>query len=240
MGTTSKGKLEWWDAVEAPWDRLKIGADVMPGIWEITQGECMRQVDHKKTKGKDGAHIKDLGVLPARFSARGRMISYDDWVKLQEVLPKLNPRNAGKLRSPFTIYHPAIALLGITTVYVERVRVPTVRNGILELNIDLIEWVEPKPAKTTKVVNTALVTGADYMAQVDAEYAKEQEKINAQVSQEYLRRGQRATEQAPNLSDPDAVRDRIKQDKLMDEQFRPPSESVGGMDVLDSTGLHPG
>lgn len=238
LGTPSEGALEWWESADAPWDRLELGKHEMPGIWEIVSGECARQVDHKKTKGKDGAHIKDLGVLPSRFTARGRMISYADWVRLQEIVPDLNPRSKGGLRKPTTIYHPAVALLGVNTVYVERIRVPTIRTGILEIHLDLIEWTEPKPTRTTKVVDTALITGADYMAQVDAEYAKEQEKIDAGVSQELLRRGQHSTQSVPNLNDPAAVRDRIKQDQLQDREFRSPSDEVGGMDVLDATGLH--
>jgi len=121
----------------------------MPGVWEITSGQCERQVDHKKTKNKDGAHIKDMGVLPGRFSARGRMVAEADWEILQQVMPDINLRKHGAEKSPLAIFHPAIALLGINVVYVERVRVPELRNGILEIQLDLIEWSEPAATAAT-------------------------------------------------------------------------------------------
>jgi hypothetical protein len=122
---------------------------LLPGVWEVTSGECARQVDHKKTKGKDGARIKDQGLLPARFTATGHVIHEDEWVELQLAIPDISPRRKGGLRTPFTIFHPAIALLGVTTVYVERIKAPEIKNGVLEIGIDMIEWTDqPKTART--------------------------------------------------------------------------------------------
>lgn len=144
--------LPHWEDTTAPWDTLRLGVYVMPGVWKISGEGCARQVDHKKTKNKDGARIKDLGVLPARFSARGQMVSADDWAQLQVVLPDINPKKKGGLRFPLAIFHPAVAVLGITTIYVERVRPPEIDDrGILEISIDIIEWTaEPKATKTSK------------------------------------------------------------------------------------------
>lgn len=139
-----------WEDAGSPWDRLQLGTAVMPGIWEITGGECARQVDHKKTKDKDGARIKDLGLLPPRFTARGRMISRDDWETLQDVLPDINPRKNGGPKFPLSIFHPAVAVLGVHTIYVERIRPPEIRDGILEISIDMIEFSEPKPTNVSK------------------------------------------------------------------------------------------
>lgn len=142
--------LGHWDDADAPWDKLRLGIHSMPGIWEITSGECARQVDHKKTKGKDGARIKDLGLLPPRFSARGKMCSHGDWLLLQQVMPDIHPKKKGGIKFPLAIFHPAVALLGVTQIYVERVRAPEIKDGILEIQIDMIEWTaEPKETKTT-------------------------------------------------------------------------------------------
>lgn len=139
-----------WDDPSAPWDRLQLGTFVMPGIWEITSGECARQVDHKKTKDKDGARIKDLGLLPPRFSARGRMVSPEDWDSLQQIIPDINPRKKGGPKFPLSIFHPAVALLGVNTIYVERIRPPELKDGVLEIQIDMIEFAEPKETKISK------------------------------------------------------------------------------------------
>lgn len=143
--------LAHWDDADAPWDRLTLGVHVMPGIWEITSGQCERQVDHKKTRNKDGARIKDLGLLPPRFSARGKLCARTDWAKIQQIMPDIHPKKKGGIKFPLAIFHPAVALLGVTQIYVERVRAPEVRDGILELQIDMIEWTEePKETKTSK------------------------------------------------------------------------------------------
>lgn len=140
-----------WDDASAPWDKLLLGPHTMPGVWEITSGECARQVDHKKTKDKDGARIKDLGLLPPRFSARGRMVTQKDWDALQNLMPDINPRKKGGPKFPLTIFHPAIALLGVNTIYVERIRPPELKDGVLEIQIDMIEFVsEPKATKIVK------------------------------------------------------------------------------------------
>ena len=147
--------LSHWDEPEAPWDRLMLGGHVMPGIWEITSGECARQVDHKKTKNKDGARIQDMGLLPPRMSARGRMVSVEDWEMLQQIMPDIHPKHAGGLKFPLSIFHPAVAVLGVSQVYVERVRPPEVKDGVLEFTIDMIEWSDqPKPTKVKKSVET--------------------------------------------------------------------------------------
>jgi hypothetical protein len=131
----------------------------MPGIWEITSGECARQVDHKKTKDKDGARIRDMGLLPPRMSARGRMSTVEDWEMLQQTMPDIHPRKAGGIKFPLSIFHPATALLGVTQVYVERIRPPEIKDGILEISIDMIEWSDqPKP---TKVKTKPTPTDAD-------------------------------------------------------------------------------
>jgi hypothetical protein len=143
--------LAHWDEPEAPWDRLQLGPHVMPGIWEITSGECARQVDHKKTKDKDGARIRDMGLLPPRMSARGRMSTVEDWEMLQQTMPDIHPRKAGGIKFPLSIFHPATALLGVTQVYVERIRPPEIKDGILEISIDMIEWSDsPKETKVKK------------------------------------------------------------------------------------------
>lgn len=142
--------LDHWADPGDPWDRMQLGPANLPGVWEITSGECARQVDHKKTKNKDGAHIKDLGVLPSRFAARGRMYTRADWQEMQKIIPMINPKKAGGLRFPLTIFHPAISVLGVTTIYIERIRPPEVKDGILEFTFDMIEWTaEPKEAKTS-------------------------------------------------------------------------------------------
>jgi hypothetical protein len=166
------GGLAFFDDVDGSWDRMQIGPRVMPGVWEVVSGECARQVDHKKTKGKDGARIKDLGVLPGRFQLKGRMCTEADWDVLQDVIPEINPKKKGGLRNPVTIFHPAVALLGITTIYVERIRPPEVSHGILTITMDVIEWTKsPKPTKTRDKAESEADLAAKRAAQMAANAA---------------------------------------------------------------------
>lgn len=142
--------LEYWEDDSDPWDDLYLGADRMPGIWEVQSGEAVRDIDTKKAKDKDSARVRDLGGQPIKFSATGRLITRDQWRELQRVLPTLNPRTSGGLKSPVAIYHPAVALLGVTTVYITKVTAPKLDNGICEITIDMTEWSAPKPTKVAK------------------------------------------------------------------------------------------
>lgn len=145
--------LPHWDDPGAPWDRLTLGVHVMPGVWEINGGECARQIDEKKGKDLDHARIRDTGLKAPRLQARGRLVSREDWEQLQRVMPDIHPKKPGGIKHTLKIYHPAAALLGITTVYVDRVRPPEIQNGVLELAIDMIEWNDdPKPTKVKSKV----------------------------------------------------------------------------------------
>jgi hypothetical protein len=141
--------LPHWEDEGQPWDKLILGDNVMPGVWAIVSGDCSRQVDHKKTKNKDKAVIKDLGLLPPRLQAKGKLCTREDWEALQQIMPDINPRKAGGPKFPLKIYHPAAAILGVSTIYVERIKPPEIDNGVLTFEIDMIEWTEqPKKVQS--------------------------------------------------------------------------------------------
>jgi hypothetical protein len=167
--------LPHWEDDGDPWDKLILGDNVMPGVWTITGGECARQVDHKKTKSKDKALIKDLGLLPPRLQIKGRMASRlpngeptGHWEALQKIMPDINPRKAGGPKFPLKIYHPAAAIIGVNTIYVERIRPPEVNaNGILEMQLDVIEWTEtPKKTNVQKPKEPGLDDAVVMVAQI--------------------------------------------------------------------------
>ena len=142
-------ELAYWDDSDGLWDRLKLGPHHMPGAWEVTC-ECERELDVKKSKGQDGAHIKDHGYVPGSVQLRGRFLSKDEWTEMQKLLPELHPRKKGGERHPLAVEHPALSVMGITTVYVFKIHSPRiVDNGLLELEIECIEWTPPKKAKTS-------------------------------------------------------------------------------------------
>lgn len=156
--------LEHWEDPGDPWDVLVINGKPMPGIWEIESCERRHKLDKKKSPKKDGANVEDLGRLTTKVTARGQLYckpaalrgpgDADHWGELQKRLEEINPRVNGKLRAPLTIYHPAIAITGITTVYLECVRSPRIRDGIMEISLEFQEYTAPKATKSSKTART--------------------------------------------------------------------------------------
>lgn len=136
--------IPWWYDADDPWDDLFIDKKKMPGIWEVINGETVRDIDKKKAKATDAAKLTDLGNSPAKFSAIGRIYTRRDWVELQERIPKILPDH-GKEKRAVSIYHPAIALLGVLEVYITRATSPLVKNGIMEMTIEFTEIAKEAP-----------------------------------------------------------------------------------------------
>jgi hypothetical protein len=159
-------EIPYWDTEDGSWDRLYIDYILMPGVWKPT-ATCERDIDKKKSKGKDGARLTDHGYSPAEVRLEGRLVSREEWEELVQHLPMLHPRTSGGKRKPLPVEHPALALMGINHIYVKRIDAPSVESdGTLVVPIDCYEWVvtpKKKPDKTTSVTPPVTQTGAwDY------------------------------------------------------------------------------
>jgi hypothetical protein len=143
--------LPHWEDEGQPWDKLILGDNVMPGVWTVTNGVAELQIDSKKSKGNDKARIKPLGLLPPKIQAKGQIVSREDWEALQKIMPDLQPRKPGGPKFALKIYHPAAAIIGLTSVIVERFRAPEINNGVCEITIELVDWTEePKKVNFQK------------------------------------------------------------------------------------------
>lgn len=154
-----------WEDDGSPWDKLILGNNVLPGVWAVVNGAAELEIDTKKTKGKDRARVKPLGLLPPKIQARGQLISREDWDALQKIMPDLRPRKPGGPQFALKIYHPAAAFMGLTTVIVERVRSPEITNGVCEITLDLIDWTDEP--KKTNVQKPKVQTSADAAIMVE-------------------------------------------------------------------------
>lgn len=142
--------LPFWDtAVNAmAWDTLILGGNVWPGVASLSGQGVSRDIDVKKAPGEDGATFTDKGYEPARLTARLLIYNWQDFAMLQMLLPDVHPRRKGGTTQPLDIYHPITALLGIQTVYVDKI--PIVEhdkaNGWISVELSMIEWMPaPKP-----------------------------------------------------------------------------------------------
>jgi hypothetical protein len=151
------GELESFD-----WDTLILGGEVWPGICEITGSGVKRRVDAKTTKGSDGARLKDEGMDLAKLNIKLLIYNRTDWADLQRLLPLVHPRRKGGPREPIAILTPYTQLLGIDSIYIKGIPIPSLDKStqMLTLTMEAIEWV-PQPrtvkkgaGKTNKVEST--------------------------------------------------------------------------------------
>lgn len=141
--------LGFWDDPDGPWDRLVLNGMPWPGAWQVSC-ECERDIDVKKSKGKDGAHVKDHGYRPASIKLRGTIVTEAEWQQMQTLLPELHPRKKGAERRVITVDHPALALMGVRKLYVQKIDSPTIGDKGLEFDIQCLEWTPPKEVKKKK------------------------------------------------------------------------------------------
>jgi hypothetical protein len=142
-------QLPYWDDFEGDcWDTLALEGQVLPGVWSI-EGECERDIDQKKSGGKDGARLTDKGYKPAEITLKGELSSRAHWRDIQEVLRKLHPRKKGGPSNPISADHPALAVMGIHMIYIKGIRPPEAEGGKLTLRFTAYEWIKPVAKKPT-------------------------------------------------------------------------------------------
>ena len=132
------------------WDTLILGGEVFPGVATISGSGLKRKIDIKKPKGSDGASLKDEGYEPAKLAVELLIHRIADWDLLQALLPIINPRKKGGVRSPLSITHPVTRSLGINSIYVDSIPVfeHDKRNQWIKFRFTAIEWFPgPKPVK---------------------------------------------------------------------------------------------
>lgn len=159
--------LPYWDDRDDPlaWDTLILDDEIWPGICEISGAGVSRKVDVKKGKGEDGATIKDEGYDLARLSITITIYDEEDWVQLQRLLPTVHPKRKGGTRTPISIVNPQCNLLGVSSIYIDKISIPKKPksgDGLVELEMSAIEWVpEPAPVKGGAGTGTGANAGAN-------------------------------------------------------------------------------
>jgi hypothetical protein len=144
------GELEVFE-----WDTLYMAGKRWPGICTISGKGIARRLDQKRTKGSDGATLKDEGNDLAEFTIELLIYNRTDWAELQELIPLVSPRRSGGPRQPLAISYPSLALLGISACYIKAISVPSIDKNSQQLTVTMsaIEWVA-KPKKVKKAAGT--------------------------------------------------------------------------------------
>jgi hypothetical protein len=134
--------------VEDPqlWSFMWLGGEQLPCVCQIT-GSTGWDIDVKKSKGSDGAEVKDNGTVPAKLSAKLTFVPMF-WKKIQEILERVSPSQIGGKRKPVEIKNAATDARGIHSVYITEIGLPEVDSkGMMTQSLSLLQWL-PQPKKT--------------------------------------------------------------------------------------------
>lgn len=138
-----------WERDPTPWHTVVLGGETLPGIWtaQMTNG-IARQIEVKKPRGNDGQEITDQGMVGPEVVLEGSLLSeeWDAWVAL---VPKINPRKPGGIKSPQSVVHPLLNAHGIDKIYVHTLRPfnPDPRDNFMRIELHAVQWF-PQPKKT--------------------------------------------------------------------------------------------
>lgn len=136
----------WLDDPKA-WSSCQLGPDTLPGIVTVTPDKA-RDVDVKKTKGKDGASQTDNGTTPGKVTIELWLGTRAHWQAWLAIRPRIDPLRPGSTRTPIEIHHPATDEAGIRNVYVTKITAspPSAKAG-RKIRIECNEWF-PETKKT--------------------------------------------------------------------------------------------
>ncbi len=156
-----------WETAGNLWDHCWIGDNHLPGVAVVTGG-VGRALDIQKAKGADGFSTTDNGlevddlVLTLQFVA-------SQMADVRKILAEITPKEGTK-RAPYEILHEATNLLGIRTVDIKHVGIPTVSGGIGQVQITMVKHyadTPPVPKAAKKVSANAGLSDSVLLANSD-------------------------------------------------------------------------
>jgi hypothetical protein len=139
----------WID--DAAWDTCLLGGVFLPGVVTISDFEYGQDIDVQKRRKKEKARLRDNGMAPCGFFIIVELTAAD-WPKWVEVLPFIQPRRTGAIRTPLKIVAPIPNVSGVEDVYVHRIKYEpaSARRGLV-VHIKVAEWFEEETeTKTSK------------------------------------------------------------------------------------------
>jgi hypothetical protein len=161
----------------SPWQRVQLGAYLLPGIWEADAAPAI-QIDVQKPKGYDGAALITRGYLVPRITLTGQIGTVQQWATLQQLWPAIWARpykvsantlvlggqgqiagvkqDVGQMEGQeraLAVIHPGLNWAGIQALVLRRFSLPRQKGqvGIREIVIEAIEYV-PVPSVVQSAV----------------------------------------------------------------------------------------
>jgi hypothetical protein len=235
---TVANPFPFWDDPNQSWDTLRLGGNTFPGAVNV-DGEVSRDVEVKKSKGQDGATIKDNGYVPAPVDIALRLWTQEHWTSFQRLLPTIHPRSQGGTRTPVSIGHPAPNLFGIKDIYVKKIGFPKLGDDkVFTIIITAMEWL-PKPKPVKKAAGGGGGSGQSGQGNSDDDLRSELEALEneaddyddyASAYDEALEAWKEEQEGYGPLNDPylrtDEEREDAFEDSFYDEYYNDPENTA--------------
>lgn len=132
------------------WDTLTLAGVGFLGVAEVDGDPIGVDLDVSKPSGRDGGTIRDKGVKLAKLKFTLRMWDLEGWASWDALLPVIDPRRQVGRRTPVDVEHPALAQRGIGRCYIETISLPKVKDGLVDVVINAIEFRPPSPRPTSR------------------------------------------------------------------------------------------
>lgn len=130
----------------SPWDVITLNGVRAPGICRLDGGKHI-PYDRKAALGQIVGPSALFVFDPVSFTLTLTLWTPRQWLDLQTMLPQLLPAT-GPNPEPRAVKaeHPALAMIGIDTVYFEGVGLPRhIGKQIVEVEFQCYEWRPPLP-----------------------------------------------------------------------------------------------
>jgi hypothetical protein len=162
------------------WDSLYLAGAALPGVWSIEAESSHDFFADKYPTNETGnsafdtyqIKIVDKGLNPSTIQAVGRIWTVGQWLLLKKQLPLYWPKKINATRVFYKISHPMAQVLGVDSVFVDRVRLLPPVDQTLFVNISMTEaYPAAQQTKTLGGASQADLFGAAPSPNVGANLA---------------------------------------------------------------------
>lgn len=154
------GKVPFWADSPFPWQQVRINGETLPGIATVT-GDVGRKVDTAQAPGNDGGTFTHLGYEPAEVEVKLVLATPEHLEAFTRLAPTIRPRKGEKSPKPVNVYHPALELLGIRSLFLMKIGIPEPGSvkGTYEVKLGFAEFI-PEYHRNTRTTTPTTTGGA--------------------------------------------------------------------------------
>lgn len=113
----------WAASVRGAWDVLVLDGTPLPGKATV-HARAGRKIDVRESPAANGSGLSYLGYQPASIDVTLVLWTDEQLDQFAKWLPAVQPRASQGAPRAVSVYHPALQLLGIESVFVQEIGAP--------------------------------------------------------------------------------------------------------------------